>query len=766
MPRPPIPTPQSLRRFLGLVATSSLLTAAAAAADAPAPLAGFGNEAGARELALESRFEALLSPAEERAWMQRLAAAPNQVGSPHDRENAEYIAGLARSFGWETRIETFEVLYPTPVRVALELTAPTAFTATLREPPIAGDRSSQDPRGALPPYVVYGGDGDVSGELVYVNYGMPGDYEELARRGIEVRGRIVIARYGGGWRGLKPKLAAEHGALGCIIYSDPHEDGYFADDAYPAGPGRPAGGVQRGSVLDITRASGDPLTPGIGATAAAPRLKVEDAPTLLHIPVLPISAADALPLLAALGGPRASLAGRGALPITYHLGPGPARVHLVVKSEWSLKTIYDVIAEIRGSELPEEWVLRGNHHDAWVFGAVDPFSGQVALLSEMKAIGALHRAGWQPRRTLVYASWDAEEPGLIGSTEWVEQHLPELQAKVVAYINSDLNGRGTLGGSGSPSLTRLFNDVAGAVRDPQNAASVLARARATAEVRAASDGATAEQHALAQSLAAGGALTLEAPGSGSDFTPFVQHAGIASLNIGFGGEQPGGEYHSTYDSFDHFVRVVDPDFSYEVALAAVGGRLMLRLADAAVVPLRFTDLATAVNGYVTSVHALADRMRERALAVDRLLDSRAFELARSDHDPIGPPAHQEPVPNLDFTPLERAATALGASAAVLDARLAALDARDDPRQREALGALLRGVEQTLTDPRGLPDRAWYRNLLYAPGQLTGYGAKTLPGVREAIEERRWGDANEYILRTAAVLDACRARLDAASEAAR
>jgi N-acetylated-alpha-linked acidic dipeptidase len=750
--------------FLVALLLAAGALAAVAATPAAAPV-GYSAAAAASELALEGRFESLLSPIDQRAWMEHMAAAPNQVGSPHDHENAEYIAALARSFGWQVRIETFEVLYPTPLHVALELTAPGSFTAALSEPPVAGDRSSADPRGALPPYVAYGGDGDVSGELVYVNFGMPADYDELARRGIDVRGRIVIARYGGGWRGLKPKLAAEHGAIGCIIYSDPHEDGYFTDDAYPDGPSRPAEGVQRGSVMDITHASGDPLTPGVGATPGALRLAREAAPTLLHIPVLPISAADATPLLRALGGPRAGAAARGALPLTYHLGPGPARVHLVVQSEWSLKTVYDVIAELRGAELPDEWVIRGNHHDGWVFGAVDPLAGQVALLAEMKALGTLHRAGWRPRRTLVYASWDGEEPGLIGSTEWVEQHLPELQSKAVAYVNTDENGPGILGASGCPTLTGVLNDVAAVVRDPHHDSSLLERARAAAAIRAFQDGATEEQRALARRLGAGGPLPLEAPGSGSDFTPFVQHAGIASINFGFGGEQPNGAYHSTYDSFDRFVRVVDPDFGYEVALAAVGGRIVMRLADAPVLPFRFADLATAVNDDVRSVHALADRMREHALELDGLLDAGAFELAASARDPLQPPAREASVPELDFSPLERAAAALATSATVLDERLRGLDAHADPGRSRELATLLRGVEGSLTDPRGLPGRPWYRHLLYAPGELTGYGAKTLPGVREAIEERRWSDAREYILRTAAVLETCRARLDAASAAA-
>jgi N-acetylated-alpha-linked acidic dipeptidase len=747
----------------------AVLGAAYAAADAPsasASLGGFSAAESRAELDVERRFDSSLDAATLRAWMERLAAEPNQVGSVHDRENAQYIAALARSWGWKTRIESFQVLYPTPLRVALELTAPVAFTASLHEPPIAGDRSSQDPHGALPPYVAYGGDGDVTGELVYVNYGMPGDYEELARRGIEVRGRIVIARYGGGWRGLKPKLAQAHGAIGCIIYSDPKDDGYFAADPYPRGAGRPAMGVQRGSVMDITLQPGDPLTPGIGATPAAARLALEDAPTILRIPVLPISYADATPVLQALGGPTPSPGWRGALPFTYHVGPGPARVHLVVQSEWTQKPIYDVIAELPGAEYPDQWVIRGNHHDGWVFGAEDPLSGQVALLAEMRALGALRKSGWRPKRTLVYASWDAEEPGLIGSTEWVETHLNELQAKAVAYVNSDENGRGVLLAGGSHTLQHLLNEVAGDVRDPQNGSTLLERARANAEILATADSASEDQRQTAKRLATGADIPIEALGSGSDFSAFLHHAGIAALNIGFGGEQPNGDYHSTYDSFDHFVSVVDPDFSYEVALAQVGGRLSLRLADAPVVPYRFTDLAVTLESYLQGLHALADRMRAKTLETNRLIDTDAWRLARSSRDPLSAPARDAPVPAFDFTALEQAVASLKASAARLDERLHSMaeNPHTDPARARRLAALLRGVEQSLTDERGLPGRPWYRHLIYAPGALTGYGAKTLPGVREAIEGRRWEEATDYIARTARVIDACRERLDAALQA--
>ncbi|MBS0395224.1 MAG: M28 family peptidase, partial [Proteobacteria bacterium] len=635
-------------RITALALGALLPATAALAADAAPSMLGFAPDGARAEAALEARFDAQLDARDLRGWLERMSAEPNQVGSPHDKANAEFMLQQFRAWGWDAQIETFYVLYPTPTHVALELTAPRRYSAVLHEPPIAGDRSSAHQAGALPPYNVYGADGDVSGEVVYVNYGMPDDYKELARRNVSVKGRIVLARYGGGWRGLKPKLAYEHGAIGCIIYSDPRDDGYGAADAYPAGAGRPAAGLQRGSVADMPIYAGDPLTPGVGATRDAKRLPLAEAKSVLKIPVLPISYADARPFLEALGGPRAPASWRGGLPLTYHLGPGPARAHLSIRSDWSQREIYDVIARLPGAVWPDQWVIRGNHHDGWVFGADDPLSGNVAMMAEMKAIGALARTGWRPKRTLVYASWDGEEAGLLGSTEWVETHQAELAQKAVAYVNSDSNTRGFLEAGGSHTLQRLVNEVAGGVRDPLQPASVLARARAAALVGAGrGSGHTAEERRLAHGLLDGGDLPLEPLGSGSDFTPFLQHAGIASLNLGFGGLQPGGVYHSVYDSFDHYLKTEDADFSYGVALAEVAGHVMLRLADADLVPLRAQDSAAAIGHYVEELERLVERMREETEDAHRLLDQKAYELAASVVDPVGPPAREADVPYLN-----------------------------------------------------------------------------------------------------------------------
>ena len=731
-------------------------------------MVGFTPAQASAEAALERRFDQALDPADLKVWMEHLSAEPNQVGSPHDRANAQWELQQFKAWGLDAHIETFQILYPTPIRESLELVGPTPFRARLHEPAVAGDPTSADQPGVLPPYVAYQGDGDVTAPLVYVNFGMPDDYRALSRMGVDVRGKIVIARYGAGWRGLKPKLAQLHGAVGCIIYSDPHEDGYFTADVYPKGPQRPAEGVQRGSVQDITLYSGDPLTPGVAATADAKRLTRETARTILKIPAIPISYADAEPLLAALGGPVAEAAARGALPITYHIGPGPAVVHLVVQSDWSLKPIYDVIATIPGSRYPDQWIVRGNHHDGWVFGAEDPLSGQVALMAEAKALGVLARTGWRPKRTIIYASWDAEEPGLIGSTEWAEAHAADLKAKGMLYLNSDTNGRGFLDASGSHEFQTLVDQVSGAVSDPETGATVDQRLRAHLEVRGLAAPEAPEEaahaHELATAAASGGELPIGALGSGSDYTPFLQHLGVPSLNLEYGGEAVnGGYYHSAYDTYTHFERFTDPGFRYGVVLAQTAGRVMLRSADADTPPVAFTGFADAIGRYVVELHRLGDRMREHTAAEDRLIDGGAYRLTDDPSRPQGAPERHDAVPAMDLSSLDQASARLSQSAhrfdTAYDAAVAsgALTAEAQTR----LNAALLGVDQTELSPDGLPGRPWYANLIYAPGLETGYGVKTLPAVREAIEGRRFDEAARYASTTAAALDAYAARIDAA-----
>ncbi|HWG11152.1 MAG TPA: transferrin receptor-like dimerization domain-containing protein [Rhodanobacteraceae bacterium] len=753
-----------LAALIGALITT-LAAAAAPVQDAStdhAAMLGFTAAGAAQEDSLEHRFDAQLDPAEMRQWLQQMSSQPNQVGSPHDKANAEFMLGLFKSWGWDAHIETFNVLYPTPIEEKVELVAPPTFTAKLREPPVPGDATSSL-SGALPPYNVYGADGDVTAPLVYVNYGMPDDYKELARRGIDVKGKIVIVRYGGGWRGLKPKLAWEHGAVGCLIYSDPRDDGYFQGDAYPKGGWRPAGGVQRGSVADMQVYPGDPTTPGFGSTPEAKHLALKDAKTVLKIPVLPISYADAQPLLAALEGPVAPENWRGALPITYHIGAGPAKVHLLVKSDWNEKPVYDVIAVMKGSTEPDLWIVRGNHHDGWVFGAWDPLAGMIAELAEAKAIGALAKQGWRPQRTLVYASWDGEEPGLLGSTEWAETHAKELQDKAVVYINSDTNARGFLGAGGSHSLQHLVDQVADGVTDPETRASVGERARAHLLVGAADKGASAEVKEMAKVAGENNDMPIDALGSGSDYSAFLEHLGIASLDLGFSGEDDdGGIYHSRYDSFDHYIRFGDPTFAYGVALAQVAGHIVLRTADADVVPMRFGDFSDTLDRYVAQLHKLVDDTRKATIDQHKLLDMHAYALDSDPTRPVGPPQRDSDVPAIDLAPLDQSAKRLRQSAQAYEAAYAKFSAGgfklSAGELREVNDRMAR-MEQALTDSDGLPGREWFKHMIYAPGMLTGYGVKTVPGVREAIEGRRWAEADRYAVITAKVLDDYRAQLD-------
>lgn len=749
---------RSFHQALAIAAIASLSGAAAVSAQT---MLGFSAADAAAQRDVEARFDSGLSAAAIGERLRRMAALPNQVGSPHDRENAEFTLDQFKSWGWDAHIEVFSVLYPTPRQEILELVGPGAFQATLTEPPIPGDATSARTQGALPAYNIYGADGDVTAPLVYVNYGMAEDYKTLRRLGVDVRGKIVIARYGGGWRGLKPKLAYEHGAVGCIIYSDPADDGYGAGDPYPIGAWRPERGIQRGSVMDITIASGDPLTPGYGATADAPRIPISQARTILHIPVLPISWGDARHFLATLSGPVAPKGWRGALPITYHVGPG-GRAHLLIQSDWGQKPLYDVIAVMRGAQWPDQWVIRGNHRDGWVFGAQDPLAGQTALMEEAKSIGALAQAGWRPKRTIVYASWDGEEPGLLGSTEWAETHAKELQDKAVLYVNSDTNDRGFLQAQASYSARRLLDQTGGAIPDPETGASVRDRSMAALQVRALEPDASDELKGLARAASAGGDMPVGDLGSGSDYTPFVEHLGIAAINLGYGGEgQSAGVYHSAYDTFEHFARFGDPGFAYGVVLAKTGGRLILRTADADIIPLEFSNFAARVGEEVGELKRLLATERERSATLDRLLAQKAFALAADPTKPWGAPQAEEPVPPMDFAPLDAAVSRLRSSAGAFDAAAAAATSAP-PDRLAAANAILQGAEQAMTDPRGLPGRPWYRHLIYAPGALTGYGAKTLPGIREAIEGRRWAEASEYILRTAAALRALCDRLDAAT----
>ncbi|MFT4604463.1 MAG: N-acetylated-alpha-linked acidic dipeptidase [Rhodothermales bacterium] len=727
-----------------LIITLLVIVFAAFGAVPDSSLIGFTAERAAAQLAMEQAFDGHVQPQNLDTWMRHLTSRPQHVGSPAALENAEWTAAKFREWGYDTEIVRYDVLFPTPLERHLEMVAPSRFVASLDEPELAEDPSSSIRKDMLPPYTAYSADGDVTGELVYVNYGIPSDYEELAKRGISVEGRVVIARYGGSWRGIKPKVAFEHGAIGCILYSDPRDDGYFQGDVYPEGSFRMENGAQRGSVADMPTYPGDPLTPFVGATPDAVRLTVAEAPTIMKIPVLPISYADALPLLKAIDGPVAPAAWRGALPLTYHMGPGPARVNLKLRFSWDIVPAYNVIARMEGSELPDEWVMRGNHRDAWVFGAADPTSGHVALMEEARVIGELAREGHRPRRTILFGSWDAEEPGLLGSTEWVEDHAVELRQKLVAYINTDGSGRGFLGMGGSHALEPLINQVARSVTDPQTGVSVSDRLRARRRA-----GGEREADTRAD-------LRISPLGSGSDYTPFLQHLGIASLNLGFGGENSGGSYHSAYDSYEYYVRFGDPGFVYGATLAKVAGRVTLRLANADVLPFRYTAFADNVSGYVDEVVELADTRRTEATRERSLIADGVYGLAADPTKTFITPPPPDAVPHLNFAPLLNARESLVAAAAELQKALEGADGS------EQLNAALFQAERVMTRDDGLPKRPWFRHQIYAPGYYTGYGVKTLPGVREAIEEADWDLVAQQITRVSGTLEAVASHLRSAA----
>ena len=721
-----------------------------------APLAAQDTPSQARE----RQFDGLISSADQLQWLEQMSSAPNNVGSPHDKANAEMIQRLMQSWGWNSKIETFAVLYPTPVSTTLALVTPEKIQLGGQEPVVSIDPTSSAV-GMLPPYVAYQGDGDVTAPVVYVNYGMPDDYDALAQRGINVKGKIVLARYGGGWRGLKPKLAQEHGALGALIYSDPADDGYAGNASYPEGGGRPEGGVQRGSVMDLTTYPGDPLTPGVGATANAKRLSRTDAKTLLKIPTLPISYGDASKIIARLEGPIVTGKERGGLGMAYRWGgTDAARVHLAVKSDWSQKTIYDVISTIPGATRPDEWVVRGNHHDGWVYGADDPLTGNVAMLSEAKALGQLIQAGWRPDRTIVYASWDGEEPGLLGSTEWGETHADELRQKALVYINTDNNGRGFLRASASHDLQHFVNGAARDVNDPQTGVSVLDRQRAGILAADFANPGSVPKHTVEAARSAG-EVPVSGLGSGSDYTVFLHHLGIPSIDVRFGGEDSSaGSYHSIYDSFYHVTHFDDPGLAYGAALSKLTGRLVMRAATGPRVPARYGDLASAVAEYVDEVMKLADKQRADDRSLKRLAADKVFSQASDPRDPTTAPEFKGVTPLIDMLALQDAADRLGRSAGAVDALIGRLDALS-PETRTGVVAELAHIDQSLLIEGGLPGRPWFRNSIYAPGTLTGYGVKTLPGIREAIEQRRFDDAHAYVAKTASALNAYSDQLDRA-----
>ena len=718
-----------------------------------APLVGYSSRNSQTEREWEAKFRAIPEPTNLREYMRRLSARPHHVGSPYDKDNAEWILAHFKEWGLDAHIERFDVLFPTPKVRVVEMVAPTKFTAKLEEPALAIDPTSNQKSEQLPTYNAYSIDGDVTAPLVFVNYGLPEDYEKLDRLGISVKGAIVIAKYYHSWRGVKPKVAAEHGAIGCLIYSEPQDDGYSRDNVFPDGPMRNPDGVQRGSVMDFASSNpGDPLTPGWGATEGAKRLPIKEAKSITKIPVMPISYGDAQPLLAALAGPMAPEEWRGSLPIPYHVGPGPAKVHLKVEFNWDIKPVYDVIAKIPGSVAPEEWIVRGNHHDAWVNGAEDPISAQVALLEEARSLGQLVKQGWKPRRTIIYCAWDGEEPMLLGSTEWAEQHAAELQQHAAVYLNTDGNDRGLLNMGGSHSLEQFINGVARDIEDPETKMSVWKREQLSRIAKAK----TAEER---QELRQRADLRIEALGSGTDFTAYLDHLGIATLDLGFEGEDEQGIYHSIYDDFYWYTHFSDTNFVFGRALAQTVGTSVMRLADAEVLPFDFVDLADTVDMYKKELQKLLAAKQEEIRERNQELEEGVFAATFDPRRPTVAPVKEEVPPHLNFAPLENAVEALTRSAkhyqqALAKKQMSMGDAAGGlgPEKLAAVNRELMATERRLTNEDGLPRRSWYKHLLYAPGVYSGYGVKTVPGVREGIEQKRWAEAEAEIVRVAKALE--------------
>ncbi|MBL8296232.1 MAG: M28 family metallopeptidase [Bryobacterales bacterium] len=664
---------------------------------------GFTEDQAAVLRDLERKLKAVPDPVRARAYMEKMAAEPHHAGAPATKAVAEYALGLFQQWGYDAKIEVFEALLPFPTARSLEMTAPVKFKAKLAEPVLKEDPDSGD-KNQLPLYNAYSASGDVAGLLVYVNYGVPEDYERLKKLGIDVKGKVVIARYGKSWRGTKAKTAQENGAVGCLIYSDPHDDGFFQGDVFPRGPFRPGVSAQRGSVMDMPVMVGDPLSPGWASEPGGKRLKREEAISIMKIPVLPVSWEEAKPLLEQLGGPVAPDSWRGALPLTYHVGPGPANVRMKTDFDWTSKPVYNVVATMTGRELPDEWIIYGNHHDAWVNGASDPVSGAVALLETARAFAELKKQGWTPRRTLKFALWDAEEFGLVGSTEWVEKHRDELQRKAVAYFNSDTNNGGKLGAGGVPMLNTFFREVMRDNVDPQSNRDLLT---------------------LAEEDDKKPRFKLSPMGAGSDYVAFLHHAGIASLNIGFNKAGGNGTYHSIYDSVAWFTAHMDSDFQYSRALAQVMGTAMLRMSQAPVLPFEFGTVESTVREWTEE---LASKKPGDLGAVRQALDG------------------------------------LRAASAIYEAAYIKAQGKATPGQLAEVNRALREAERTLTDPAGLAGRNWYKHTLYAPGLYTGYSARTLPGIREPLDLGRKSEAQAGAGPLAAAIQRLTAKVRQATEA--
>lgn len=702
----------------------------------------------------ETAFLAAVSAQNIGGYIEDMTAHPDFPGSAWDKRNAEKTLQLFKSWGLDAHIETFEVNFPTPAERVVELVAPVPFKAALHEPAFAEDPYSKQQSEQMPAYFAYGPDGDVTAPLIYVNYGLREDYDALARLGVSVKDAVIIIRAGRMWRGGKVQLAAEHGAKAVLIYSDPQQDGYYRGPVYPDGGWRSADSVQRGSILNGAFA-GDPLKPFAGPRAGQEVAPQDPASSVARIPAMPLSYADAEPLLKSLGGPTVPESSRGALPLTYRAGPGPAVVHLKIRYRWDRIQLYDVIATIKGSIYPEEWLVRGNHRDGWVYGAQDPHSGHSAMLEEARILGLLGKQGWRPKRTIIYASWDAEEQGTIGSALWVESHLAELKARAVAYINTDVTGPGALRLGGAASFTDFLTRIAAEITDPNSGVSALERLRIKAQIlQGASPGGRSSS---ALGLEDDGPsydlvtqrLRLAPPGYGSDHHAFVAHAGVPSLLLEFGDQTNMGSYHSIYDNFAWYSRFGDPGFRYGRATAQFNGLAVLRLAAADIIPQRFGATARALKSEIDGLAALYGAARRLGMSDKEDLELHATEVLQDPANPRSPPVLKA-MAELDLKPLEDAVAAIERRANEYDT-LADATAQVQRARRNVLrvNEVLMQVERAFLRPGGLPQRPYYGNELYAPGRL--WDTVPLPAIGDAILDNHWQVAREQIPEAASTL---------------
>jgi N-acetylated-alpha-linked acidic dipeptidase len=676
-----------------------------------ASLRGFFPGQAAREAEFERVFRSLPTPERARHDLWILTQAPHVAGTPEDYKTAQYVLSQFREAGLEAKIAEYQVLLPMPKEVKVELVEPFKREGPTPEGGWSRDKDAYD-SSVVPAFNAYSPSGDVTARVVYANYGLPDDYRVLREQGIDVTEKIVIVRYGKCFRGVKAYVAEENHAAGLLIYSDPADDGYRQGDVYPRGPWRPSTAVQRGSILYQMIYSGDPLTPGVAATKGAKRLSMKEASTLPHIPTMPLSYEDASPILENLAGPVAPREWQGALPITYHLGPGASKIHLKLDMDFQVRAIWDVIAQVPGSAQPDWWVVVGNHRDAWAYGAADPASGTAPLLAVARGLGQLLKQGWKPQRTVVLASWDAEEFGLIGSTEWAEEHANELTKQAVAYLNMDVGVSGPhFGASAVPSLAGLIREVTEEVTDPNSGRPLYAVWSEESRKLRREPGAPIVVP-LQEPAPDSGEARVGELGSGSDYTPFLQHLGVPSLDLGFGGSY--GVYHAIYDNFYWMEHFGDPSFKYSVAAAQVYGTLALRLADADILPFDYTEYGKAIQKYLRDL----EEEMEKSGVGDKISFDEVTSAAAKFND-----AAKALAPKMDAT-----------------SRVGMTDAR----RLATFNHALIEVERNFLLADGLPNRAWFRHAFYAPGVYTGYEAVVLPGVREAARRKDWATAAQQL----------------------